>query len=99
MYFQVTIQIRNNGDVGEAWFVFRHDAPDLAALHQILTTEGFLLGRRYDTRPDGVGARRVRRDVECLLSRDIILQVTVLPEVLRDLHGNVLHQPEGAANV
>lgn len=99
MHFQVTIQTRNNGDVGEAWFVFEHDATDLAALHQTLTADGFLLGRRYDTRPDGPRARRVRRAVECLLSRDIVLQVTVLPELLRDLDGRVLHQPEGAADV
>lgn len=99
MHFQVTIQTRNNGDVGEAWFVFQHDAPDLLALHHVLTTDGFLLGRRYDTRPDGPGARRIRRATGCLLSRDIILQVTVLPDLLRDQDGTVIHQPAGHDDV
>lgn len=98
MFYQVSIQTRTNGDVGEAMFTFEHIAPSLAELFILLTGDGFLLGRRYETRAEGAAARRVRRSNDCILSRDVILQVSPLPDTLRDADGTVLYVP-GAAYV
>ena len=86
--YQVTIRtFGKDGAPGEAWFVFGHDAPTISDLHAQLIDEGALLGRRYDTKPAGDGVRRVRGSTPCILSRDIILQVTPLPGLLCDADG------------
>ncbi|MGA0615911.1 hypothetical protein [Paracoccus sp. KR1-242] len=93
MHYQMTIRtFSKEGDPGEAWFVFGHDAPSLGALHEKLIADGCLLGRRYDTRPAGEGVRKVRRSIPVILSRDIVLQVTPLPDALRDTDGTVIHE-------
>lgn len=92
MHYQVTIRtIAKDGAPGEAWFVFGHDAPSLETLHERLKADGTLLGRRYDTRPAGEGVRKVRRSIPVILAREIILQVTPLPDVLQDVDGQALH--------
>lgn len=96
MFYQLTIQTRNNGEVGELMFVFGHDAADLDELFDHLKTDGFLRGRRYETRPSGPGLRRVRRSSPCLLSKGIVLQVIPLPETLSGPDGDTLYVPDAA---
>ena len=93
MHYQMTIRtFSKEGDPGEAWFVFGHAAPTISDLHETLIRDGHLLGTRYDTRPAGEGVRKVRRALPVIMSRDIILQITPLPEILRDVDGHALHE-------
>lgn len=94
MFFQVTIRTRNNGEEGEAVFVFETAEPTIDDFMEALVDEGFILGTRYDSRPDGDGARRVRQSSECILNKALILQVTYPTYELRSQAGELLFSPE-----
>lgn len=94
MFFQVSIRTRNNGDEGEAVFVFETAEPTIDDFMDALVEEDFILGTRYDTKPDGDGARRVRQSSDCILSKQLILQVTYPTYVLRSQSGELLFSPE-----
>jgi hypothetical protein len=93
MFYQVTIRTRNGGEEGEAVFVFETNEPTIDDFMEALVDERFILGTRYDSRPDGEGARRVRQSSDCILSKDLILQVTYPAYELRNQNGELLFQP------
>ncbi|GHG24383.1 hypothetical protein [Paracoccus aerius] len=93
-FFQVTIRTRNNGEEGEAVFVFETTEPTIDDFMDALVDEDFILGTRYDTRPDGDGVRRVRQSNDCILSKQLILQVTYPSYELRSQSGELLFSPD-----
>lgn len=93
MFYQVTILTRNQGEAGEAVFVFETAEPTIDDFMDALVEERFILGTRYDSRPDGDGARRVRQSSDCILSNEIILQVAYPNYELRDQNGELLFEP------
>ena len=94
MFFQVSIRTRNNGDEGEAVFVFETAEPTIDDFMDALVEEDFILGTRYDTKPDGDGVRRAYRSSECILNKALILQVTYPTYEVRSQSGELLFSPD-----
>lgn len=90
MFFQVTIRTRNGGEEGEAVFLLETTEPTIEDFMDALAEEDFILGTRYDTRPAGDGTRRVYRSSDCILNKQLILQVTYPTYELRSQSGEVL---------